>query len=257
MDNNLQLQNQETTNALANANTDIPMGYDEDDADDIIIPRVKIIQALSPERKDRIADEGDILNSLTKEQLAGKNFIPVFKFNNNIKWIDRDLGGGIACQARDGKIGITTDGSQLLCKQCRANEFDNTKQGKDAQPTCTKYINFFGFFEGEKAPIILSFGRTNYGEGKKLYSLAKVTMQNIFNNKYELVSKEVTKDRNNWYVIDVKPQGATTQEDREYAVLLFQTYKPMIATLNMDVENAVGGGNDVIVEEVNVDNLEY
>ena len=71
--------------ALA-SQTEGPLGFDDDDADDMIIPRVKIIQLLSPERKNGEANEGDIINSLTKEKLNGKKFIPVFKFNNNIDW---------------------------------------------------------------------------------------------------------------------------------------------------------------------------
>ena len=66
---------------LAAAGT--PMGFEDEEAGDVIIPRVKVIQTLSPERKEKQADEGDIINSLTKEKLNGKVFIPAFKFNNN------------------------------------------------------------------------------------------------------------------------------------------------------------------------------
>ena len=58
---------------------------------------------------EKIADEGDIINSLTKEKLNGKKFIPVFKFNNNVWWRDRNDGGGINCIAQDGKMGRTSD----------------------------------------------------------------------------------------------------------------------------------------------------
>ena len=71
---------------LAAAQMDMPMGFEDEDNGDVIIPRVKVIQTLSPERKEKIADEGDIINSLTKEKLNGKVFIPVFKFNNNVLW---------------------------------------------------------------------------------------------------------------------------------------------------------------------------
>ncbi len=235
----------------------IPMGFEDEDEDDLIIPRVKVVQALSPERKDKVADEGDIINSLTKAKLNGKKFIPVFKFNNNIKWIPRDSGGGIECSARDGKIGINADGKQLLCKVCRKNEFDNSKQGKDAQPTCNKYINFFGFFEGEKSPIILSFARTNYAEGKKLYSVAKVTMQNMFNYSYELFSKEVTKNGNTWFIADTKQLSETSQEDRDFATVLFQTFRTSLVDMKIDDDNAVGGANDTVEIIVDTASTEY
>ena len=222
--------------AALDTQSEAPMGFEDEDAGDMIIPRVKVVQTLSPERKDKQANEGDIINSLTKERLNGKIFIPVFKFNNNIDWKDRAEGGGIQCIARDGKVGEKSDGSQVMCASCRRCEFDNTKQGKDALPKCTKYINFFGFFAGERMPIILSFAKTNYNEGKKLYSLAKVTMQNMWNHGYTLNEKLMSKNGNEWYNTVVSPAGATSEEDRDFGMQLFKCYRDSITNLNVDYE---------------------
>lgn len=214
-----------------------PMGFEDEDAGDMIIPRVKVVQTLSPERKDKLAEEGDIINSLTKDKLNGKVFIPVFKFNNNIDWKDRADGGGIMCIARDGKVGEKSDGTQVICAACRRCEFDNTKQGKESLPKCTKYINFFGFFAGEHMPIILSFAKTNYNEGKKLYSLAKVTMQNMWNYGYTLNEKLMAKNGNEWYIITTTPAGASNEEDRAFALELYKTFRSTIQNINFDVED--------------------
>ncbi len=226
----------EETTELANQ-TGMPLGFEDDDANDIIIPRVKVIQTLSPERKDKIANEGDIINSLTKEKLNGKVFIPVFKFNNNIWWRDRSEGGGIRCIARDGKLGTMSDGTTLLCASCKRCEFDNTKQGKESLPTCTKYINFFGFFAGERMPIILSFAKTSYNEGKKLYSLAKVTMQNMWNYGYTLNEKLQAKGGNEWFICVPTPAGATEESDREFGLSLYKMYRNSIQNLEYDMED--------------------
>ncbi len=226
----------EETTEVANQ-TGMPLGFEDDDANDIIIPRVKVIQTLSPERKDKIANEGDIINSLTKEKLNGKVFIPVFKFNNNIWWRDRSEGGGIRCIARDGKLGTMSDGTTLLCASCKRCEFDNTKQGKESLPTCTKYINFFGFFAGERMPIILSFAKTSYNEGKKLYSLAKVTMQNMWNYGYTLNEKLQAKGGNEWFICVPTPAGATEESDREFGLSLYKMYRNSIQNLEYDMED--------------------
>lgn len=225
--------------ALAES-TDVPMGFEDDEAGDVIIPRVKVIQTLSPERKDKIAEEGDIINSLTKERLNGKIFIPVFKFNNNILWRDRSEGGGIQCMARDGRVGSMSDGTLLTCAQCRKCEFDNSKTGKAALPTCVKYINFFGFFEGERMPIILSFSKTCYNEGKKLYSLAKVTMQNMWNYGYRLDEKLLAKGGNEWYIPVMTAVGATSEEDREFALGLYKMYRNSIQDVQFDMDEQAG-----------------
>ena len=223
--------------ALATQN-EVPMGFEDEDAGDIIIPRVKVIQTLSPERKDGSAAEGDIINSLTKEKYNGKKFIPVFKFNNNIEWKDRSEGGGIKCIARDGKMGEASDGTTLLCASCKRCEFDNTKQGREAAPKCTKYINFFGFIEGERMPVILSFGKTNFNEGKKLYSLAKVTMQNMWNYGYTLNEKLQVKGGNEWYIIVPVAAGASTEEDRAFALEMYKSFRSTIQTVNYDMDEA-------------------
>lgn len=240
----LVMEEQETNLAIAD-NNEAPLGFEEDDADDLIIPRVKIIQTLSPERKDKIADEGDILNSLTKDKLNDKVFIPVLKFNSNILWKDRADGGGILCKSNDGKTAQNSEGAVINCKICRKCEFDNTKQGKEALPSCTKYINFLGFFDGEYAPIILSFAKTNQAEGKKLYSLAKVTMQNIWNNGYVLFAKEVNKNNNSWYNIDIKPNGPTSEADRAFARQLFDMWYGKLNDMKFAMDEEQTRGNTV------------
>lgn len=231
---NTELANQQAAE-LATAN--IPMGFEDEEAGDMIVPRIKVVQTLSPERKDKVADEGDIINSLTKEKLNGKVFIPVFKFNNNIDWKDRSEGGGMQCYARDGKMGEKSDGTKVMCASCKRCEFDNTKQGKEAIPKCTKYINFFGFFAGERCPIILSFAKTNYNEGKKLYSLAKVTMQNMWNHGYTLNEKVMAKNGNEWYIIVTNPNGATSAEDREFGLTLYQQFRNSLNEMNFDMDD--------------------
>lgn len=232
-----------------------PMGFEDEESSDVIIPRVKVIQTLSPERKDKIANEGDIINSLTKEKLNGKVFIPVFKFNNNVWWRDRSEGGGIKCIARDGRVGTLSDGTTLMCKQCRRCEFDNTKQGKEAMPSCTKYINFFGFFAGERMPIILSFSKTCYNEGKKLYSLAKVTMQNMWNYGYTLNEKLMAKGGNEWYVPVMTAAGPTDEADRAFALDLFNMYRNSMQDVAYDMDDPGAGASSAPV--VDVDATEY
>lgn len=230
--------------------TGTPMGFEDEDAGDVIIPRVKVIQTLSPEARERIAFEGDIINSLTKEKLNGKVFVPVFKFNNNVWWRDRADGGGIQCMARDGRIGTMSDGATMMCAACRRCEFDNTKQGKAAVPTCTKYINFFGFFAGERMPIILSFSKTSYNEGKKLYSLAKVTMQNMWNYGYKLDEKKMAKAGNEWFVPVMSAAGPTDEADREFAHQLFLAYRNKMQEVDYDMDDPGAGVTSAPVADV-------
>lgn len=230
-----------------------PMGFENEDDGDLIIPRIKVVQTLSPERKEKLAEEGDIINSLTKTKLNGKVFVPVFKITSNIYWKDRSDGGGMQCQSRDGKIGQCSDGTSKMCKVCKLNEFDNTQTGKAALPKCTKYINFFGFIQGKHIPIILSFAKTNYNEGRKLYSLAKVTMQNMWNHGYALTEKKVAKAGNEWFIIDTTPVGKTTDEDRAYGMQLFNAFRN--ADIKYDIEDNTD--SEASVATTNVEGTEF
>lgn len=249
------LQAQEETEKQLSTQVEEPMGFEDEDSSDFIIPRIKVVNALSPERKEKLADEGDIINSLTKERLNGKVFIPVYKFTNVILWKDRSEGGGIAAIARDGKTMVPTDGSAPY-PVGRLADFDNTKTGKDAIPTHVRYMNFFGFFEGDRMPIILSFAKTNYAEGKRMFSLAKVTMQNMWNHGYRLDSKEMSKAGNDWFNISVAMAGPTSEEDRVYARQLFEMFRDRDVVF--DVEESVGseGSNNAASDE-ELNNTEY
>lgn len=243
---------EETTTAVS-TNVEAPLGFEDEKAGDMIIPRIKVVQTLSPERKDKLAEEGDIINSLTLEKYNGRKFIAVFKFDNNILWKPRSDGGGIQCIARDAKCGQMSDGTNLICAVCRKNEFDNTKTGADAIPKCTKYINFFGFFEDDMVPVILSFSKTNYNEGKKLFSLAKVTMKNMWNFGYTLNAVKKAKGNNEWFVIDVKPAGPTSEDDRAYAAGLYKNFRDMNA-IKFDVEDTASSD---ITSSVDTNDTEY
>ena len=202
----------------------MPMGFDDSDtADDVSIPRVRLVQSLSPDRKNG-AEEGDVINSLTKAKYNGKAFVPVFKFNSNVEWAPRSDGGGIVCQARDGKNAVTSAGEVRTCATCRRCEFQNIPGQKSKAPDCTKYINFFGFFEEDMSPIILSFSKTSYNEGKRLYSIMKLSMQNMWNNSYKIDSKVKSSGANEWYILTGTVNEPTSEETRKLAANLYKMY---------------------------------
>lgn len=232
-----------TTDEIKLPTTTAPQGargFEEEDKGDLIIPRIKLVQDLSDERKNKLATAGDLINSLTKEKLSG-NFIPVLKTSQNIKWRDRADGGGILCRAYDGKTGIPADTTFppkncVVCGQC---EFDNTKQGKEAQPLCTKYMNFLGFMEGERFPIVLSFCRTYYAEGKRMFSLAKFSGKDMWATKYAVTTKEESKNKNDWFVIVVAPAGPTSKEDLEFAENIYNMFRGQQLRIDDEDETSI------------------
>lgn len=229
----------------------VAYGFEETRAEDIIIPRIKVINALSPERQDREAEEGDIINSLTKENVAGLRFVPIKQYYSNIRW-NPERGDELRmfCRSFNGKIGHDENGA-LSCAQCKKNQFDNTKTGREAQPQCTSYLNFLGFFEGNPMPVVLSFARTNYNEGKKLLSIARSMRCAAWNYAYTLESRQETKDKNRWYIIVPKMSGETNQETRALAFELYKAYENTVVNTNYeDYESSATTVDAGLAEEI-------
>jgi len=242
---------QETTNKteVVNPQEQI-LGFEESRPEDTLLARVKVVNALSPERKDKTADEGDIILSLTGEHIGPDDrFIPIKQYYSNIEWNpDRSSENRILCRSFDGKIGVCSDGTTLSCASCKKNQFDNSKVGKEAQPTCTAYMNFLGFFSDNPAPLVLSFSRTNYNEGKKMLSIAKSLMKSLFSYTYKLESKLVSKNNNEWYIIVPKLSEATSEPLKAVAMDVYKAYEKMI--VKADYEETVYGDNTKVSEEL-------
>lgn len=214
---------------------DLIYGFEDSKNEDLIIPRVKVINALSPERIDGICEEGDVVNDLTKESVIGKKFIPLKQYYSNIWWNeDRNADDRIFCRSVDGRIGVEADGTTLVCAQCKKNQWDNTKKGRDAQPMCTAYLNFLGFFEDVPMPVVVSFAKTNYKEGKKMLSIARSLRSSLWNYSYTLTGKKITKDRNTWYIMVPNLAGETSPEARALAFELYKGHKDLIQDVNYE-----------------------
>ena len=70
-----------------------------------------------------------------------------------------------------------------------------------------------------------------------MYSLAKVTMQNMWNYGYTLNEKLQAKNGNEWYNIVVTPNGATSEEDRQFGLQLYKMYRNSLNEVNIDMDD--------------------
>lgn len=240
------------TQAMGAYDPSVAYGFEETDSNDIVIPRIKVINALSPERVDGEAEEGDVINSLTKESVKDLHFVPIKQYYSCIKWNpDRDADPRMLCRSLDGRVGNDAFGDIKMCKQCGADQFDNTKSGKEAQPTCTRYLNFLGFFEENPMPVILSFARTNYNEGRKMLSISKSMRAAIWAYSYKIDSRLVSKDRNKWYILTPTMSGKTSEETKQLAFELFNSIQvSRIQTDYEDTGNYSAHTDDQVASEI-------
>jgi hypothetical protein len=183
------------------------------DREDLIIPRAKLIQALSPELTEGLEGikVGSVINSLTKEVLP-QEFIPIFTFKNYIRFNPRSKDDPNFDSEFDPGAVIWKSTDPLDPKVKAEAKFGPNGE----KPIATTFINFFSYFPGVSMPIIVSFSKTSYRAGKNLLSLAKFCGGDMFSRKYKLVSQMETNDIATYAVFKVTPVGDALTE--EYAV---------------------------------------
>ena len=210
-----------TTQAVAKT-TGSPRGFENEDAKDLLLPRIELLQGLSPAVQEGKGKAGDVVNQISKGALPTNIFLPVAMHRKYIKWIPRDQGGGVEYQ--------TTNPND-------ARVIADTKWGQHGEkPTCTAYMNFLVLLEGSTLPIVLSFSMTNYQEGRKLYTMCKMAGCDMWLKKYRLGTKAKTNNMGTWHVFDVSEAGDTDPKDAKIAESLFETFSNK--DLNFEVEGA-------------------
>lgn len=205
------------------------------DRNDLIIPRAKKIEAMSPEMSDPELlkagiHPGVIINSITKEILP-PTFIPVSYFKQWIRFNankEGDRGWVDGYGARD-VIYNTQDKDDIRLAS------DAVWDG-DLPPVTTTFLCFLGLFEGQDIPVVLSFGGTNFKTGKTLLSLATFKGGDLFSNKYKLTTKKKTNDMGSWYVFDVAFAGKASADEYAKAESIYESFKPSEAKIHDDNE---------------------
>lgn len=179
----------------------IPRGFGDEDVRDYLLPRVELLQALSPAVVDDNGKAGDLVNNITKEKLPSNIIMPVFLKKQFIRWVPRDEGGGIFYRTDDPQD---------------PRVIQDTKWVDGAKPLCTQYLNFLCMVEGDEMPIVLSFHDTSYQAGRELLTSAKLTGLDMWKTKYELSSAKTTNNFGTFYKFKVKKLGPASPE---YAAL--------------------------------------
>ena len=202
--------------------------------DDLIIPRAKLLQALSPEIAEGLVDgakAGQIRNSLTKEVLPSR-VVPIFAFKSYFRFNPRD-------RAKEGYNPNYQPGAMIW----RSMNPDDPKVIEQAcfgpngeVPLALTCLNFFAFFPGVLMPIVLSFSKTSYKTGKQLLSLARFCGGDMWSRAYQLGAALVTDDKGTYYVFTVTSLGESNAEERHQAESWWTLFSDKAAELKVHEE---------------------
>lgn len=185
-------------------------------ADNIVPPRVKLVQAQSEEVANGLAAPGDFFSTLTGENFGSSlRFLPLVPYMNRILLvrderraaINAALKGaklpvlsatdsGLVCRSLDMVTGRGVPG--IDCESCPLAQWgeDNTP------PLCSETWNIAGMNEVGDL-IILSFGKSSAKVGKRLFSMLRLTRQSPWGSFYEVKSRQEKGKAGNFYVPEV------------------------------------------------------
>lgn len=209
------------------------------DREEFMIPRAKLLQALSPEVADDKGDvrkykPGQIINSITKETLPVE-FVPIYKFTEWIRFNPRDKGKPNFDPAFD---------PGALIYRTRNTEDQRLKTdavfGPNGEaPATTRFMNFLAMFVGYPNPIIVSFANTSFKAGKQLLNAIQYAEGGeIYSRKYRLTSKEQKNEKGQFYVLETSLVGPLDEKEFARAESWYNDLQPMFKKIETHQEGA-------------------
>lgn len=196
-----------------------PKGMEKVDSNDLIYPRLMLMQGTSPLVADGKRMAGEVVDNLTNDVIAkfGERFlfIPVVFSKNRLMFKPREQGGGLACRsddmttARAGGAGVDRGGSPTSkCEECVNKEWDSNDK-----PKCNVSANIIGLLpEFGMRPYVISGMKTQLPMMKKLVSLCKQTGADFYAHAFNLFSVGAESGGNKYKLLEFEAAGWASEE---------------------------------------------
>lgn len=214
-------------------------GAENVSTDDMIIPRVELIQALSPARNKKDAayiehaEEGMLYNNVTRE-LYGESVVvvPVYYAKQYLVWKDRKSGGG-------GSNGFR--GAFASPELARAAIAQLGEEGLEVSDTAQHFVLVRSQDQWQEA--VISMAKSKMKVSKRWNSLIRLTNTDSFSRAYKLSSVVETNARNeSYHNFNITPLGFVTKEIYERAEKLYETIRAGGVKVSADYDDSAAAG---------------
>lgn len=206
------------------------------DIKQITIPRVRLLQGLSPEVKNDAKNfaAGMIINSITKEVLP-RTFIPLVKMPTT--WV--------RFNARDRKSPAFVPEFEAGAMIWRSDDPNDPRVKEQAAwgpnnepPLAIEFMNFLCYFEGFTLPAVLSFSRSSYAAGKEFFTMSFGFGGAMYSRKYELTAHQQSRGDMSWYAFQTRSAGKCTPDEALIGQTLMQSFGEAVRNLKVHEEDA-------------------
>lgn len=196
------------------------LGNEDVGIGDIILPRIDVLQALSPQIKKRDpkyiegAEQGMVFNTVTGE-LYGSDitFIPVKFAREFIIWQDRKLGGGFR--------GVFPTEDAAMDELVKQEDHDTL----EVVETHVHYILLVRP-DGGLQEAVLSLSKSKRKVSRKLNTLAQMVGGDRFARAYKLSAVEAKSQKGEYWSFEVSPVGFVSKAYYDRAK---ETYNAIVA----------------------------
>tara|TARA_R100001443_G_scaffold24201_4_gene36435 strand:- start:16459 stop:17247 length:789 start_codon:yes stop_codon:yes gene_type:complete len=236
-----------TSTALASLGAsfevDSGKGLENVSQDDLTIPRLKILQALSPEVNKRDggyiegAAAGDVVNTVTKQLYTEDNpliVLPVAYKRMYLEWQPRESGGGLVNQHTDASILAETKKDERYA--------DVLPNGNYIQTSATHYVLTI---EGDSfQQVMIPMANTQLKKSRTWNSVMssiklKGSEGNVYtppsySHKYKLTTVQESNDRGTWFGWNIDLIGIIEESELH----LYEIAKGFAETVNVDAPPA-------------------
>ena len=205
--------------------------------DDLVIPRLEILQQISPEliKNDPLyikgAEAGQMINSVTKQVYGNEVFVVPVHFSKQwLVWRDRKKGGGF--------LGSFPNEMDALTK---AEAEGGTKEGIEVMDTPTHYCLLVNRESGSVEEIMLSMPRTKAKISRQWNSMVKLAGGDRFSRVYRITTQVEENQKGKFYNYVVAQSGFPLKALYEQAEKLYTAVSAGTRKVTMDVK---GMGHD-------------
>tara|TARA_R110000824_G_scaffold244541_3_gene433320 strand:- start:74 stop:892 length:819 start_codon:yes stop_codon:yes gene_type:complete len=203
----------------------------ENVSDLTIVPRIKLLQGLSPEVVDDGEKAGEFWHTVAESSIGDTiQMVPVYVSQSVLLWRPRKDGGGILARADDGihwdrpdmSFDVKLDTGQKVTWNTGKNvqrsgltEFGSMNpDDSNSYPAATKMINVIAMFPDmmDMSPAVISLQRSSFKVGQQFVSKLAISRLPSWSRIFNMTSK---KDRNadndayfNWSFQSVSDKGS-------------------------------------------------
>lgn len=208
-----------------------PIGQENIEPEDLVIPRIRLLQPLSKEVVERKSEAGHFAISITGEILPKLQILFFYHTKSRVcfaRAIDKAAGEGVACISMDAKLGSRGEN----CAECALSMWDDTvkvadrvKGQKTSGPECNLCFNYPCFVlnsQNPDMPVALSVMRTSLKIGREINSFIRLCRAQWWTKVFEVYSELRKGEKGSYYVFAYKELRKATEEEQGKAFSMYQ-----------------------------------